>query len=77
MYDFAREAGLDLEQLRARLRAMDDEALRRQGKAAAFLCRPEANHGRAPRETFVLQLVECRAEWKRRRVECETGKTGG
>jgi len=56
---------------------MDDEALRRQGKAAAFLCRPEANHGRAPRETFVLQLVECRAEWKRRRAECETGKTGG
>jgi hypothetical protein len=50
VYRFARD-GLppDLEDLRARLQCMDDDALRRFGKAAAFLCAPEANHGKAPR----------------------------
>jgi hypothetical protein len=46
---------------------MDDEALKRYGEAGAFLCTPEANHGKPPRETFVIQLRLCREEWRRRR----------
>lgn len=30
-------------------------------------CTPEANHGKAPLETFVIQLKEALAEWRRRR----------
>jgi hypothetical protein len=45
---------------------MDDDELKRHGKGCAWLCEPEQNHGRPPRETFVLQLAEARAEWRRR-----------
>jgi hypothetical protein len=72
VYAFAAERPLNLEAHRARLRKMDDEALKRHGEAAAFLCAPAANHGKPPRETFVIQLEEARAEWKRRRE----GKAG-
>ncbi len=51
-----------------RLRKMDEDELKRHGKGCAWLCQPEQNHGRAPRETFVLQLAEARAEWRRRRA---------
>jgi hypothetical protein len=54
------------ESVRARLQAMDDDALKRFGIAAAFMCSPEANNGKPPREAFVLQLREARAEWTRR-----------
>jgi hypothetical protein len=67
VYEFATERPLDLDTLRARLRAMDDEALARFGRAVAYLCKPEANHGKPPRQAFVTQLVEARAEWRRRR----------
>ncbi len=66
MYAFAAEPPLDLETHRARLRKMDDDELKRHGKGCAWLCEPEQNHGRPPRETFVLQLAEARAEWRRR-----------
>jgi hypothetical protein len=60
---------IDLEQLRTRLRKMTDAELRRFGKAAKFMCSPGANLGTPPRECFVIQLEETRAEWRRRRVE--------
>jgi hypothetical protein len=52
VYEFATERPLDLDTLRARLRAMDDEALARFGRAVAYLCKPEANHGKPPRQAF-------------------------
>ena len=55
-----------VEGLRARLRKMSDEELRKFGKAARYMISPTANMGKAPLPTFVLQLEEARAEWRRR-----------
>jgi hypothetical protein len=63
---FDPEAPLNLDQLRARLRAMDDRMLKQWGAAAARLCSPESNRGAPPRQVFVVQLREARAEWRRR-----------
>jgi hypothetical protein len=68
VYAFSAEPPLNLEDHRVRLRKMDEEELKRHGEAAAFLCTPDANHGKTPRETFVIQLEEARAEWRRRRT---------
>jgi hypothetical protein len=51
----------DLDRLRDRLRNMNDQALRRFGRGAMELC-SETD----PREEFVVQLREARAEWQRR-----------
>jgi hypothetical protein len=59
-------ADFDVEGLRARLRKMSDEELRKFGKAARYMISPTANMGKAPLTTFVLQLVEAHAEWRRR-----------
>ena len=56
------EEPIDLAQLRERLRKMRDEELIRFGKASRFMCRDET-----PREVFVIQLNEARAEWRRRK----------
>jgi hypothetical protein len=61
MYRFARNEGIDLEELRRRLRKMSDEELMRFGKAGRSLCRDKS-----PRQVFVIQLEEARAEWRRR-----------
>jgi hypothetical protein len=61
--------GINLEQLRARLRKMTDIELRRFGRAARFMCSPGANLGKPPRECFVTQFEEARAEWRRRKAE--------
>ena len=60
------EDGIDLEQLRARLRKVTDSELRCFGRAARFMCSPGANLGK-PRECFVIQFEEARAEWTRRK----------
>jgi hypothetical protein len=67
MYRFATDAPIDLDEFHARLREMTDAELFRYGKAARYMCSPTAYFGDAPRETFVIQLRECRAEWKRRK----------
>ena len=59
------ESPIDLEQLRARLAKMKDEQLLQFGKAARFMCRDKS-----PREVFVIQLNEARAEWRRRNPKC-------
>jgi hypothetical protein len=69
MYRFATDAPIAVEEFRARLRKMTDAELLRFGKAARYMCSPAANFGK-PREAFVIQLRECRAEWKRRRTDC-------
>lgn len=53
-------------ELRARLRKMTDNELRRFGRAARNVCSPEANRGKPPREELVIQLEEAQVEWKRR-----------
>jgi hypothetical protein len=59
-------ADFDVEDLRTRLRKMSDEELRKFGKAARYMVSPRANMGKPPLPTFVLQLEEARAEWRRR-----------
>jgi hypothetical protein len=59
---------IDLEQLRARLRKMSDEALLHWGRCGVRLCSPEFNRGKPPRQVFVIQLEEARAEWRRRKA---------
>jgi hypothetical protein len=67
MYDLAGENGLDLEALRARLRRMSERELLRFGKSSRYMCSPEANLGKEPRQVFVTQLREAVEEWRRRR----------
>jgi hypothetical protein len=55
MYTFTSDSPLDLGALHARLARMDDAALVRFGRAAAYMCSPSAQ-GKPPRETFVVQL---------------------
>jgi len=61
-----RLADFDVEALRTRLRKMSDEELREFGKAARYMTNARANMGKPSLASFVLQLEEARAEWKRR-----------
>jgi hypothetical protein len=65
------EDGIDLEQLRARLHKMSDAELIHFGKAARFMCLSARNE-ETPRECFVIQLGEARAEWRRRKSNVPT-----
>jgi hypothetical protein len=72
MYKFSgTENEIDLEGLRTRLQKMNDQELRRFELAARFMCSPGANLGKRPRQTFVIQLAEARAELERRKAEKE------
>jgi hypothetical protein len=51
---------------------MSDRALLEFGRAAAYMCSPYANLGHPPRQAFIIQLQEARAEWKRRRGQEST-----
>ena len=57
---FDPDSPLDLDQLRARLRARSDRMLAQWGASAAYMCTPEANFGVPPRQVFVIQLEEAR-----------------
>jgi hypothetical protein len=66
MYTFASDSPIDLDALRARLARMSDKELARFGRAATYMCSPEVNMGKPPREAFLIQLREAREEWRRR-----------
>ena len=68
---FTSENEVDLEGLRARLRKMSDQELLRYGQAAKSMCLPSAYFGRPPRQVFVIQFEEARAEQERRNSEKE------
>jgi hypothetical protein len=70
MYRFTQD-GVDLDELRARLRKMTDEELIRRGKAGRYMCSPQANFGKPPLACFVIQLRETIAEWRRRHPKSE------
>jgi hypothetical protein len=65
VYKVARDNVDDIEKYRLRIQKMDDPVLLRQGLAAKYMCSPGADHGKAPRQCFVIHLEECRAEWRR------------
>jgi hypothetical protein len=44
---------------------LSDAELIRYGRASAGMCSLEANFGEPPRQVFVEQLREARAEWRR------------
>jgi hypothetical protein len=56
---------LDLAAIRERLRKMSDAQLERHGRAAAYMASPAASYGPV-RATYLVQLEEARAEWRRR-----------
>ena len=62
MYGFTSRT-VNLDQLSEGLAKMNDADLLR-GKAAEFMCSPQANSNDPPRESFVIQLTEARAEWE-------------
>jgi hypothetical protein len=70
MYSFT-SSTIDLDQLRERLRKMNDAELLRFGKAAKYMCSPQANLNKPPRRSFVVQLEEAKAEWRRRKAKNE------
>ena len=49
---------MDLEAFHVRLRRTSDRELLRFGKSARYMCSPEANLGKEPRQAFVIQLRE-------------------
>ncbi len=58
-----------LESLRTRLRKMSDQELLRFGQTAKYMCSSGANFGEPPRQVFLIQLREVRAELERRNQE--------
>ena len=56
---------LDLPKFRKRIRKLSDEQILRCCQAAAYMASPAASYGPA-RATWVQQLEELRAEWRRR-----------
>ena len=66
-----------LDELRARLRKMNDADLIAFGKAARYMCSPKANLRKPPRQPFVIQLQEARAEWRRRQLCASSAEDQG
>jgi hypothetical protein len=66
LYKFTPNDAQCVDELRKRLRKMNDTELHRFVQAARYMCSPEANFGHSPRESFVIQLREAQEESKRR-----------
>jgi hypothetical protein len=64
---------IDVNEVRERLRKMTDRQLVEFGKAASLMCSPAVNFGKPPREAFLIQLREARAEWRRRHPKTSGG----
>jgi hypothetical protein len=56
----------DVDEVRARLRKMDDVKLCEFGEAARQMIAAKANFDRPPLDINVLQVAEATAEWRRR-----------
>ena len=60
-------AAWNVDDFRKRIQAMTDEKLIRFGKAARCMADPKNSANRRSVEpVFIVQLQECREEWKRR-----------
>jgi hypothetical protein len=62
----SREDEVDVDGPRARLRKMSDAELARDIRLGEKFCSPEVNFRRPPRQVYVIQLAEARAELERR-----------
>jgi hypothetical protein len=61
------ETKFTVEDFRKRIQAMSDEKLIRFGRAARYMADPKNSANRRSVEpVFIVQLQECREEWKRR-----------
>jgi hypothetical protein len=61
------ETAFTLEDFRKRIREMPEEKLSRYGKAARYMADPRnAADKRTVLEVYIIQLRECRAEYRRR-----------
>ena len=60
-----------LQEFRDRLAKMSDETLIQFGKDAAYMSDPKIQRVVGPE--FVMQLRECRAEWRRRNPKKKSG----
>jgi hypothetical protein len=58
---------LDIPKFRERIAKYSDEHLLRCGRAAAYMASPAAHYGPVM-VTYIQQLEELRAEWRRRRT---------
>jgi hypothetical protein len=56
----------DVETLRKRLAKFTNAELVEYGKAARYMCTPEAHLGKPPRDSDWTQLRGCKAEWLKR-----------
>ena len=63
----------DENELREHYRKMSDAKLREHGEAAKYMCCPEANMGRPPRECFVTALRVAREVWRERHPKLLNG----
>jgi hypothetical protein len=64
----SKDSEVDLDSLRARLRKMTTAELERYVGAAECMCSPDANFGKPPRPTFVIQRQEAKEEQDRRKA---------
>lgn len=66
------ETKFTMEEFRKRIQAMTEAQLLRYGKAAAYMADPKFSaDGRTVEPVFKIQLLECRAEWRRRHPKAE------
>jgi hypothetical protein len=66
------ETAFTVEDFRKRIQAISDDQLIRFGKAAAYMADPKYSaDGRTVEPVFRIQLLECRAEWRRRHPKAE------
>ena len=56
----------NVDELRARLRKMNDVKLCEFGRAARHMTTIRANLGKPPLQAYVIQLAEATSEWRRR-----------
>jgi hypothetical protein len=75
MHAPAGDEPLDLPKFRELIRKMTYEQLLRNGRAAAYMASPASAYGPV-RQTWVQQLEELRAEWRRRKNQavCNIGQ---
>jgi hypothetical protein len=56
----------NVQEIREYILELSDKDLLRYGQAARHMTTPEATLGKPLRKVFLVQLEECRTEWKRR-----------
>jgi hypothetical protein len=60
------ESPIDVQQTRAELKTMDDQALLRYGTVLKYICAAEASLQDLPLDECVVRLDEARTEWRKR-----------